>query len=421
MKVLVVVGMLASIESACGAGRESSITVVTDQPPALIAYREEATPDWRTPTSPGTGRYELEVAGPYRVIVVCANSDLVAVTQLARTPDDAPSIELPCGDPPVSPFHVHGQMLQSGTVSFDVTGLDSSTAPWDFDLSSAAGTFDLVAFSGDDAAGFDHFEIRRDITVTADRDLGTIDIAQVPAQALLPTQFTATNLAANESPLAYVELRSGNTHAAAVATQPEHAWQLGLVPSAALRSTDTQDVHLAASAPLSEQPMQHSTREIIRRVRDGGSTLVTLMDAIGPTRFESTADRLVTTWTSLPECDQIVVARDSFSSSRFVTQGLRLSHAFIASTGTGAKSVALDFTDVPGFRPEWRHDPTLDQEFVVLASRGTLPDDYASSEVLESVPAPSPLGVGTARWGIERLHRPARPGRLPDVDRSGTR
>jgi hypothetical protein len=409
MKGFVVVGMLASIASACGAGRASSITVVTDQPPALIAYREEGTPDWRTPTSPGTGRYEFEVAGPYRVIVVCVDSRQVVTTQLARTVDDAPSIELPCGDPPVHTLLVSGRMLQPGTVSFDLEGLDSSTAPWSFDISTNPGTFDLVAFSGDQSTGFDHFEIRRDITITADRDLGTIDVAQVPAQALVPTQFTATNLAANESPLAYVELLSGNTYAAAVpTTQPEHAWQLGLVPSAALRSTDTQDVHLATRAPLSEQPMQRSTREFIRRVRDGGSTLVTLLDAIGPTRFESTADRLVATWTSVPECDQLVVARTSFSSSRLVVQGLRLSHAFLASTGTGARSVALDFTDVPGLRPEWRHDPTLEQDFLVFASRGTSPDDYASSEVLESVPAPSPLGVDTAPRSIDP-HRAARP------------
>src|SRR5690349_5962694 len=216
MKVLVVVGMLASIASACGAGREglTGITVVTNQPPALIAYREETTADWKTPTSPSTDRYELEVAGPYRVIVVCADSGLVAVVQLARTLDDEHSIEVPCRDPPVPQFHVRGQMLQAGMVSFELTGLLGSTAPWNFEMSTAAGTFDLVAFSGDGSGGFDHFEIRRDITVTADRDLGTIDVAQVPAQALVPTRFTATNLAANESSVAYVELLSGNTHAA---------------------------------------------------------------------------------------------------------------------------------------------------------------------------------------------------------------
>jgi hypothetical protein len=373
----------------------------------LIAYREEGAPDWRTPSGPSTGRYEFEVAGPYRVIVVCDDSRQVAVAQLARTVDDAPSIELPCGDPPVNSFLVRGRMLQPGTVSFDLTGVDNSTAPWSFDLFTTGGTFDLVAFSGDASTGFDHFEIRRDITITADQDLGTIDVAQVPAQALVPTRFTATNLAASESPLAYVVLQSGNTHAAAIpTTQPEHAWQLGLVPSAALRSTDTQDVYLAAGAPLSEQPMQRETRQFIRRVRDGGSTLVTLMDAIGPTRFESTADRLVATWTSLPEYDQLVVGRSSISSSRSVAQRVGLSHAFVASTGTGARSVALDFTDVPGFRPEWRHDPTLDQQFVVLTSRGTLPDDYTSSEVDESVRAPSPLGVGNAPRGIHAHQNP---------------
>jgi hypothetical protein len=416
MKVRVVVGVLASIASACGAGRDepTAITVVTNQPPALIAYREEATADWKTPTRPGADRYELEVAGPYRVIVVCEDSGLVVVVQLARTLDDEHSIELTCREPPGPRFFVHGQMLQPGMVTFELSGLVHSTAPWSFVTFTAAGTFDLVAFSGDESTGFDHFEIRRDITVTADQDLGTIDVAQVPAQALIPTRFTATNLAASESSVAYVELVSGNTHAAALTTtQPEHAWQVGLVPGAALRSTDIQAVHLAARAslsgqPMSGQPMQQSTREIIRRIRDGGSTLVTLMDAIGPTRFESTADRLVATWASLPECDRIAVSRQSFSSSHFVVQSFRISHAFIASTGTGATSVALDFTDVPGFRPEWRHDPTLEQEFAVWASRGTSPDDYTSSEVAELVPAPSPIGAGTAPRGIDAQRAMAR-------------
>lgn len=442
MKVLVVMGMLASIASACGAGRGSSgssgglegdpdagtqgpprITVATDRPPALIAYREEASPDWKTPASPSTGRYELEVAGPYRLIIVCADSDVdVVVTQFARTLDDGRLFEFLC-DAPVLPFHVRGQMLQPGTVNFGVTGLRHRTAPWSFDLSTAAGTFDLVAFSGDAATGFDHFEIRRDITVTADRDLGTIDVAQVPAQALVPAQFTATNLAANESTVAHVAMLSGNTDTfTGPTTQPEHAWQVKLVPGTALRSTDTQDVHLLAGASLSEQPMQDSTRAVIRRVRDGGSTLVTLMDAIGPTRFESTADRLVATWASLPECDLIDVSRDSFSSSRSVTQDFRISHAFMASTGTGATTVTLDFTDVPGFRPEWRHDPTVDQDFAVLASRGTLPDDHTFSQIFEQVPAPTAAGTAPRRIDPQRamaqirqnqpprLHRATRPG-----------
>jgi hypothetical protein len=380
------------------------ITIETGELPALIVYREEATPDWKTPASPSTGRYEFEVAGPYRVTVVCAGPDRdVGVVQFARTPDDERSIEYLCGDPPASPFHVRGQMLQPGIVNFGATDLRRSTAPWSFELPTTAGTFDLVALSGDTSTGFDHFEIRRDITVTADRDLGTIDVAQLPAQATVPTRFTASNLAANEQTVAHVALYSGSTYAfTGAANQPEHAWQVELVPGTALRSTDTQDVHLLAGASLSEQPQQQSQREVIRRIREGGSTLVTLMDPLGPTTFESTADRLVATWTSLPECDAIDVSRDNFSTdSPTVSQEFRLSHAFMASTGASATTATLDFTDVPGFRPEWRHDPTLDQDFEVLAVRGTLPDDHTFSNVFEFIPAPPPLGAGTAPRRID--------------------
>lgn len=98
MKGFVLVGLLASLGGACGEGRggpESPggpggsdgpdggtgapdggtqppprVTIVTGGPPALIVYREEAATEWRTPASPSAGRFEIDVAGPYRVIVV---------------------------------------------------------------------------------------------------------------------------------------------------------------------------------------------------------------------------------------------------------------------------------------------------------------------------------------------------------------
>lgn len=370
------------------------VTIVTGYPPALIAYREETTTAWRTPASPSAGRFELEVAGPYRVIVVCSSSDRVAVVgQFARTLDDERTIEWMCGHAIERPFHVRGTMLQSGFVAFAGGGRGKSDAPWSFDLATAAGTFDFLAFFGGLTTGFDQVAIHRDVAISGDLDLGMIDVATEHTQALVPTRFTATNLTPDESLDSFVTLQSGNTFTGiSVFSQPEQAWQVTLVPAAALRATDTQDVQLSATSSSSDG-LQQRARNVNLRVRDGLATSVTLMDLPGPTTFETTADRLVASWASLPEHDEIDVSRWSFSDdfSRLVTYDFVLSRAFVAAAGL--TSATLDLTDVPGFKPAWRHDPTLEQVVALDAVRGALPDSLIS-ELSQDLPAPSPSAVG---------------------------
>lgn len=434
MKGLAVVVVLAALGGACGEGRDGGtdapdggtpalprITVVTGQPPALIVYRDEATAGWKTPASPGTGRFEFDVAGPYRVIVVCAGEHSAAVAQFAQTPDDPRTIEQPCVRTE-RPLHVRGQMQQSGEVAFGQFAFGDSRAPWSFDIPAASGTADFLAFFGDLTTGFDQFEIRRDIAVTADLDLGALDVAQEPAQALVPTRFTAANLAPDESLYSVLDLQSGNTSTNQfIFSHPEPAWQVSLVPGAALRATDTQDVQLAASSPP-DAAMQQRSRWVIRRVRDGGSTSVALMDPIGPTTFESTADRFAATWTALPEHDAIDLFRESFTPdfSRFVFQECLLSRGFLA----GATTATLDFRDVPGFRPEWNHDPALEQVLELEVVRGALPDDLAVSSVSEDILPPTAPGtearradrqpttaqINAHRAQLQRLRRAPRPG-----------
>jgi hypothetical protein len=168
--------------------------------------------------------------------------------------------------------------------------------------------------------------------------------------------------------------------------------------------------------------MQQRARTIIRQIRDGGSTSLTLMDPLGPTTFESTTDRLVATWAALPEHDQIDLFRESFTSdfSRFVFHDFLLSRHFLA----GVTTATLDVTDVPGFLPEWGHDPALEQVLGLDVVRGASPDDVTVSEVSEDIPAPMPPGtearrvdprptraqITAHRTQLQRLHRAARPG-----------
>lgn len=425
MKRFAVVAVLASLIGACSEGGQgpgnpggaagsgdsdggtgapdagtpmlSRVTVMSDEP-ALIAFRDEASPAWKTPLSPGGGKFELDVAGPYRVVVVCTDAagDVFAV-QFAQTLDDDRTIEQPCAVPPRGPFHVSGQMQQPGEVFLGGDGRGTSTAPWSFDMPAAPGTFDFLAFSGDFATGFDHVAIRRDLAIADHINLGMLDAAQDQAQALVPTQFTASNPVPGESLTSFLFVQSGNTRAIIDASShPEPAWQINLVAADALRDTDTQSVQLSASAPTG-RPMQLGRRSITRRILAGGSTSITLPEPLGPTSFSATADQLVATWASLPESDAVDLSRTCFADdfSRFVEHDLVLSRAFL--TATGASAATLDFTDVPGFQPTWGLDPTFTQGFELQASRGSSPDDFIFSDVSETHDAPTPPGSDAPR------------------------
>jgi hypothetical protein len=293
-------------------------------------------------------------------------------------------------------------MLQEGEVFFGGAGIGKSPGPWSFDLTAAAGTFDFVEFFGSLTTGFDQIAIRRDLTITGDLQLGMIDVAQEHTEALVSTQFTAANLDPDEFLTSDVLLlQSGNTVAiVSKFIDPASAWQIRLVPDSALRVTDGQQVSLTAALDMAGEPAQQRSRSVSRRVRVGGPTSVTLMDPMTAIAFDSTAERLTATWTQLPEYDDLELSRESFSSdfSRFVIHDSLLSRAFIASVG--ATSTTLDFTDVPGFRPEWRHDPAFEQVFALDAVRGASDDDSARSGVSEDLAVATPAG-GSASARID--------------------
>jgi hypothetical protein len=413
MKEFAVVSLLALSGGACGGGGTPSsgpdagsgqvaprVAVVTGQAPALIAFRGEASTGWQTPDHPSAGRYEFEVNGPYRVIVVCDHRAGAAVVEYARTLDDARVIDNQCGMARTFPLHVRGQMMQTGEVFFGGAGRGQSNAPWSFDLPAEAGTFDFVAFFGPLDGNFDQVSIRRDVALTGDLDLGPIDVAHENANALVPMRFTAANLAADEELSADVLLMSGNTIADRfVFGHPDGAWLVNLVPDAALRAADSQ--HVTLSTASSSDGVQQRARSISREVHEGGPTSLTLMDAMGTTTFDRGADRLAVTWTA-PAADEIDVSRVSFSDdfSRFVIHDLVMSRAFLA----GTTSATLDFTDVPGFLPAWGHDPALEQVVAVDAIIGAFPED-SLSEVSMDIPAPAPAGI--AAGGAARGATPA--------------
>jgi hypothetical protein len=137
--------LLASLAVGCGdaspAGPPGSIvTLETGDPPALIAFRDEGA-DWRSLAVAATTTFELEVTGPYEVVVVCESADrrLVAARKYARTLDDERTIDHLCGTAPF-PFTVRGQMAESGQVWFGGAGRGrfAVDSVWDFTLPGIA-------------------------------------------------------------------------------------------------------------------------------------------------------------------------------------------------------------------------------------------------------------------------------------------
>jgi hypothetical protein len=395
MKVPAYVALLTLLSAACGNSSHgpdtpSKITIRTGELPALIAARDEVSAEWTIPATTAAGTFEIEVTGPYRVVVACKGVDGAPSATLylyAQTPDDAHLIEHTCVQSVSFPFHVRGRVPQEGMVSFGGYGHGSSGGPWSFDLPAAAGVFDLVALFGSFTTGFDRVTIRRDITVSGDLDLGTISTGS--AHSLIPTRFTASNLDPNEMLRASSSIDSGHTLAVStIPNQPEHAWEVRLAPEVALRSTDTQRATFVAEVPPSSETAQQRQRLIDQTVRPGGPTSLTLMEPLLSIQLEVFGDRLRAAWTDLPEYDGLGLLRDSFptNSTRSVTTWGVFSRSFIDAVGV--TSLELDFSDVPGFNSTWKHDPTFRQIVAFHVMRHTSPDAIAQSGVFMHVPVP---------------------------------
>jgi hypothetical protein len=380
---------LLAIVAGSGCGDDpggSRVTILTGQPPALVAFREEASTEWQTLATSGKSTFEVAATGPYRVVVACESVGDWAelwITQYARTPADEPRIEHDCTSIG-GPFVAHGQMVQPGDVSLGNFGYGSTDANWSFDIPAAAGSFDLVTLFGNSTLGFDRLGIRRDVQIAGNTQLGSIDLAHETTEALVATPFAAANLQPNEALSAATLLFAGNTIALLQRSFPQNRpeWNTKLAPETMLRATDHQNVRLYAYEVSSGTAVQRRYRGVSRDVHVGDPTSMALPEPLGPVTFAATTHRLAATWSALPEHDDLWLERTSSSDGSRNTHEITLSRAFVDATG--ATSATLDFSDVPGFKREWRHEPTLTQSYLFIASRGATIYDRVYAGVTES-------------------------------------
>lgn len=375
--------VLLCAAAACGGGNSGnpfSITVQTDTPPALLALRDGLDAPWQSVTISG-GTYTLEAHGPYTVALVCEFPDgFFDIEQYNRTPDDERTIASSCATAAVD-GSVTGHMAQAGDIALGFGGSTSDTPNWDFDVAVANGPQQLVAIAGDRI-------LRRDLTVTGVTATEAVDVANA-GTALVAAPLRAPNVAPDETLGTSINLVTPNqTFARIYRGDPATA---KLVPSSVLAAGDHQRVRISAFGTGT------ASRAVFRgNHREGDSADYVLPDPLGPVQFAVTDNTLTTTWSTLPEHDELSATLTAFSPD-----GATFWFYFIDTTAqfadtTGATSVTFA-RDLPGFKPEWVVD--LAQEYTRDLTASTSSDTETRSSVVSE-----DINVPAAR----RVERPAR-------------
>src|SRR5262249_28692541 len=188
------------------------------------------------------------------------------------------------------PFRVTAQMQQPGAVAVGLTPpiTPGTNAPWTFNLPVAAGSFDIVLLFRDPAGG-PRLAIRRDVAISGDTDLGVLDAASENAQAMVPMSFTASGLESGEVRSSFVALYTASTTALLTSIGTPNTGDAGIVPAAALRSTDRQNIVLTAGLVAGSQ---NRFRAVRHDFHIGDTTSLALPAAIGSVQFDMTAARL---------------------------------------------------------------------------------------------------------------------------------
>jgi hypothetical protein len=371
---------------ADGSPSASTIRISVDAAPALVAFRDGLDAPWQPVTMTTPTSFEIEVHGPYVVTVVC--EDLATgrskTLQVAGTPDDANTFkQLSCGltapSEPQSEHAITGHMVQAGYVHLGSSSDTSEDANWDFQLSAADGTYDLIAVTTDRIA------VRRDIAVTADLAVTPdVDVA-AEASPLVDIAFYIDNAAQGENLTLSVDLVADGQSPAQVYHGPPDIAKV--VPSA-LVTTEKQVITLQATSGVSLRSLQ---RPFL--VHD--ETQYTLPIAISGVQWTIDQGQLSTSWTALPPLDvlDISVTRPATDDTASADHNLRVTPAFVGETGI--THIAID-TDIPGYKPEWRIDFNDSYARSITASHKT-DDQLNTSSVTENVNVPAPDDHPTSR------------------------
>jgi hypothetical protein len=387
--------------------------VETDVPPMVVAVRDVTSTGWRGVSTAGTHTFDLVVAGPYQIVVVCGPAfdgavfdDAVLVAVYARSPSDLPLLQHTCSARALPTFTVSGTMVNPGQINLGYVEDSSTTSNWSFSLHPEVGSYDLVLLQ-QNSVDPPRIALRRDLEVTGDLDLGTLDVAQEPGHALVEISFAVPSLQPGEQLSSGLELRTGTTTASLPAFlvfplghNAPPSWSMSLVPDAALRASDRQIALLAAyTLSTSEGILYERIRSVARDMHVGDTVPWSLPEPIGPVAFEMAAHRVTVAWSSLVDYSDIFLSFSSRPADHSLgpAHELILSRAYIEDVGT--TGATLDVTGVPGIPPEWQIDParwsSLELD-VIRGEPGETREEWTLLEGPVSQPAPK-AGPGVAQ------------------------
>jgi hypothetical protein len=318
---------------------------VFSQAPQLVAFREGIDGAWQLATMTTPTNFEFEVNGPYVVSVVCQDpiSGVMRTWQSANTPDDPRGLASPCRALP-SEHAITGHMAQAGHLWLGDSADSSDASDWDFHLSAADGTYDLLATTDDRIA------LRRGIEVDGDIALmPPVDVAK-EGEDFAEVAFTAANADPDERLDASVFLKMetlelpAQLYAGPIATAK-------VAPDSVLATVDAQSTLLRATKGT-------ATRSVQRSFRVGGTSKYTLPPPIGGLQWAVESGRLSASWTTLPDLDslRVSVSKSATNDTLPLAHEMEVSSRFLAATGVS--HIAID-TDIRGYQPEWRIDFTL--------------------------------------------------------------
>lgn len=351
-----VVGLLSCSIAACGDNIdvdgdaplpvEVTVKITADVAPALVVIREGLQGPWRAANSLTTTTFEAEVTQFYTVLAVCPEALGAGVQVSSRALRDDAKIVISCALPPDT-FTVTGTMAQPGMVTLDGVRRTGTQPNWSFDFQVGAGTYDLIAVTGDRVA------VQRGIDVAADVTLpAPIDVA-LQGTALVDTAFTITNAVQGETTEIGVFMVTPHN-------QPQARLYLGplttakVAPDSVLAFGEQQEVSVRS---MHDDGTRSVTRTARRPFRAGSSTAFTLWNPFADFRFVVEQGALAATWTTRSEVSylffQVYGAVGSVHSFDF-------SRNYLSSTRRNR--LELEIGDVPGFDPRWRLD--LTQEYV---------------------------------------------------------
>lgn len=387
------------------------VTVHTGAPPALVAMRDEASTTWQTFDTAGKAEFPFEVSGPYRVVVVCSGARTTTATQIARTLADGHDVSRPCNPPTNRPFFLRGEVEELAFVAAASGGIGKSQVPWMLELAVPAGTLDVAVLFGEFSRP-DRIALRRDVVVAADVDLGKIGANSWHAEALIPRTFTPTNKLPGEvlRQSTNLETPSGVVGIQDTLFSADGGWDTGLVPADLLRATDLQRITLGSEARIEGETGQTLYRVVSREIRDGDPTDVTLPAPVGPVALELGTERFSAQLPAFPADGEVTLSQTALSDDfrRSWTHELRLSHSFVAATGTA--TAVVDFRDVPGFREDWRLDPGLARFVDFNVSRELSPRESTSAGMIVELSLPeAPPELRARARAVRRAlaaHRP---------------